>query len=86
MIGSLLYFNASRPNILFRILVCARFQAKFKGSNLIVVKCILLYSNLTIEYDIQYSRDSNTEHAGYSDAGWVDGANDKKTNSVGGFS
>ncbi|GKD15036.1 hypothetical protein Tco_1199443 [Tanacetum coccineum] len=38
MIGSLLYLNASRPNIIFSICLCARFQEDPKVSHLEVMK------------------------------------------------
>ena len=41
MIGSLLYLIASRPDIMFSICVCARFQANPKESHLSAVKRIL---------------------------------------------
>ena len=38
MIGSLLYLAASRPDIMFSVWMCARFQANPKETHLIVVK------------------------------------------------
>ena len=38
MIGSLLYLTASRPDIMFSVCMCARFQANHKETHLIVVK------------------------------------------------
>ena len=43
MIGSLLYLTASRPNIMFCVCLCARFQACSKESRLIALKCIFRY-------------------------------------------
>ena len=43
MIGSLLYLTASRPDIMFCICLCARFQACPKESHLIALKCIFRY-------------------------------------------
>ena len=34
MIGSLLYLTASRPDIIFSVVLCARFQSKPNGSHL----------------------------------------------------
>ena len=68
MIGSLLYFIASRPDIAFSVGVCARFQATPKESHLTAVKRIIRYINGTSDYGIWYSRDSNECLAGYSDA------------------
>ena len=41
MIGSLLYLTASRPDIMFSVCMCARFQANPKEAHLIAVKRIL---------------------------------------------
>jgi len=43
MIGSLLYLTASRPDILFSICLCARFQSDPRESHLTVVKRIFRF-------------------------------------------
>ncbi|GJV35404.1 retrovirus-related pol polyprotein from transposon TNT 1-94 [Tanacetum coccineum] len=43
MIGSLMYLTASRPDIMFAVCACARFQVTPKGSHLHVVKRIFRY-------------------------------------------
>ncbi|GKD39323.1 hypothetical protein Tco_1259530 [Tanacetum coccineum] len=43
MIGSLLYLTASRPNIMFSVSLCARFQEAPKSSHLEAVKRIFRY-------------------------------------------
>jgi hypothetical protein len=43
MIGSLLYLTASRPDIMFSVYMCARFQANPKKAHLHDVKRILKY-------------------------------------------
>ena len=43
MIGSLLYLTASKPNIMFCVCLCARFQACPKESHLIALKRIFRY-------------------------------------------
>jgi len=43
MIGSLLYLTVSRPNILFSVCICARFQSDPKESHLSAVKRIIKY-------------------------------------------
>ena len=43
MIGSLLYLTVSRPDIMYLVSLCARFQANPKESHLIVVKRIFRY-------------------------------------------
>ena len=48
MIGSLLYLTASRPDIIFSVCLCARFQSCPKESYLIAVKRISHYVKGTI--------------------------------------
>ena len=43
MIGSLMYLTASRPDILFSVCQCARYQANPKNSHLFAVKRIFRY-------------------------------------------
>jgi hypothetical protein len=43
MIGSLLYLTASRPDIMFSVCMCARFQAAPKECHLTAVKGIMRY-------------------------------------------
>ena len=43
MIGSLFYLTASRPDIIFSVCICARFQLCPNESHLMLVKCIFRY-------------------------------------------
>ena len=43
MIGSLLYLTASRPDIMFSVYLCARFQSNPRESHLKAVKRIIRY-------------------------------------------
>ncbi|GKG06463.1 hypothetical protein Tco_0326549 [Tanacetum coccineum] len=43
MIGSLMYLTASRPDIMFAVYACARFQVTLKMSHLHAVKRIFRY-------------------------------------------
>ena len=43
MIGSLLYFTSSRPDIQFSVCLCARFQSSLRESHLTAVKRIFRY-------------------------------------------
>jgi hypothetical protein len=85
MIGSLLYFTASRPDIAFSVGVCARFQANPKESHLTAVKRIIRYVNATVNYGICFSGETNLVLAGYSDADWAGNADDRKSTSGGCF-
>ena len=85
IIGSLLYFTASRPYIAFSVGVCARYQAAPKESHLTVVKQIIRYIKGTPDYGLWYSKDSNACLAGYSDAEWASSVDDRKSNPRGCF-
>ena len=49
MIGSLLYLTASRPDIIFSVGLCARFQSKPKESHLKAVKWVFRYLKHTLD-------------------------------------
>ncbi|XP_013709707.2 uncharacterized mitochondrial protein AtMg00810-like [Brassica napus] len=68
MIDSLLYLTTSRPDLSFRVGVCARYQAKPKVSHLNVVKRIIKYVKGTENLGVYYSRNSNKNLVGYCDA------------------
>ena len=56
MIGSLLYLTASRPDIMFSVCMCARFQANPKETHLIAVKRILRYLKHTPSIGLWYPK------------------------------
>ncbi|XP_070002352.1 secreted RxLR effector protein 161-like [Nicotiana tabacum] len=66
MIGSLLYLTASRPNILFSVGLCTRFQANLKESHLKAVKRILRYLKGTPDLCLGYPRGYNSDLVGYN--------------------
>ena len=67
MIGSLLYLTASRPNIMYSVCLCARFQSCPKESHLSAIKRILRYLKGTMEIDLWYPKGDNFELIGFSD-------------------
>ncbi|RVW24427.1 Retrovirus-related Pol polyprotein from transposon RE1 [Vitis vinifera] len=68
MIGSLLYLTASRPDIMYSVCLCARFQSCPKESHLSVIKRILRYLKGTMDIGLWYPKGDNFELIGYSDA------------------
>ena len=54
MIGSLFYLTASKPDIMFNMCLCARFQSCPKKSRLIAVKRIIRYLKVTIRMGLWY--------------------------------
>ncbi|GJS98350.1 putative ribonuclease H-like domain-containing protein [Tanacetum coccineum] len=58
MIGSLMYLTASRPDIMFAVCACARFQVTPKMSHLHAVKRIFRYLKGQPKLGLWYPRDS----------------------------
>ena len=67
MIGSLLYLTASRPDIMFSVCLCARFQSYPKQSHLIAVKRIIRYLKGTIGMGLLYPKIGQFSITSYSD-------------------
>nr|CAN62460.1 hypothetical protein VITISV_035911 [Vitis vinifera] len=68
MIGSLLYLTASRPDFMYSVCLCARFQSCPKESHLSAVKRILRYLKGTMNIGLWYPKGDNFELIGFSDA------------------
>ncbi|PKU79408.1 putative mitochondrial protein [Dendrobium catenatum] len=82
MIGSLLYLTASRPNIMFSVFLCARFQADPKESHLTAVKRIFRYLLGTQGLGIWYPRHSTSfKIVGFSDSDFAGCKVDRKSTS-----
>ena len=85
MIGCLLYLTTSRPNIVFSVGVCYRFQFYPKVSHLNIVKRIIKYVSGTCDYGLFYSKESNLSLVGYLDLDWASNADDRKSTTSGCF-
>ncbi|KAK8625938.1 hypothetical protein V6N13_057093 [Hibiscus sabdariffa] len=81
MIGSLLYLTASRPDIMFSVCLCARFQANPKESHLKAVKRIFRYLLDTPNLGLWYPRDSTFDLHAYSNADYGGCKIDRKSTS-----
>jgi hypothetical protein len=81
MIGSLLYFCASRPDIMLSICMCARFQDDPKEVHLRAVKRIMRYLVYTPKFGIWYPKGSTFDLIGYSNADWAGCKIDRKSTS-----
>jgi len=71
MIGSLLYLTASRPDIVFAVGLCARFQTTAKESHLTAVKRIFRYLVGTTNLGLWYRKDKNFNLIAYCDADYA---------------
>nr|GEU93576.1 hypothetical protein [Tanacetum cinerariifolium] len=79
MIGSLMYLTASRPNIMFAVCACARFQVTPKTSHLLAVKRIFRYLKGKPTLGLWYSRDSPFELVAYTDSDYTRATQDRKS-------
>ena len=79
MIGSLLYLTASRPDIVFSVGLCARFQTNPKESHIQAVKRILRYLKGTSDLGLWYPKGSNFDLVGYADADYAGYLGDRKS-------
>jgi len=82
MIGSLLYVTASRPDVMFSVCMCARFQAPPRESHLKATTRILRYLKHTQNVGLWYPKGAKFELVGYSDSDSLVSWSSKKQNSV----
>ncbi|GJT78846.1 putative ribonuclease H-like domain-containing protein [Tanacetum coccineum] len=79
MIGSLMYLTASRPDIMFAVCACARFQFTPKMSHFHAVKRIFRYLKGQPKLGIWYPRDSPFDLEAFSDSDYVGASLDRKS-------
>ncbi|KAJ9552305.1 hypothetical protein OSB04_016350 [Centaurea solstitialis] len=83
MIGSLMYLTASRPNIMFVVCVCARYQVRPKESHLHAVKRIFKYLKGQPRLGLWYPNDSSFDLVAYTDSDYGGANLDRKSTSGG---
>nr|GEV01781.1 uncharacterized mitochondrial protein AtMg00810-like [Tanacetum cinerariifolium] len=83
MIGSLMYLTASRPDIMFAVCACSRFQVTPKLSHLQAVKRIFRYLKGQPKLGLWYPRDSPFDLEAYSDSDYTGANLDKKSTTRG---
>ncbi|GKE36255.1 putative reverse transcriptase, RNA-dependent DNA polymerase [Tanacetum coccineum] len=79
MIRSLMYLTASRPDIMFAVCACARFQVTPKTSHIHVVKRIFRYLKGQPKLGLWYPRDSPFDLEAFSDSDYAEASLDKKS-------
>jgi hypothetical protein len=67
IIGNLLYVTASRPDVMFSVCMCIRFQASPRESHLKATKRILRYLKYTQNVSLWYPKGAKFKLIGYSD-------------------
>ncbi|GJX30952.1 uncharacterized mitochondrial protein-like protein [Tanacetum coccineum] len=78
-IGSLMYLNSSRPDIMFAVCACVRFQVNPKVSHLHAVKRIFRYLKGQPKLGIWYPKDSPFDLVAYTDSDYARASLDRKS-------
>ncbi|GJW43493.1 putative reverse transcriptase, RNA-dependent DNA polymerase [Tanacetum coccineum] len=83
MIGSLMYLTSLRPDIMFDVCACARFQVTPKVSHLYAVKRIFRYLKGQPKLVLWYPKDSPFDLEAYTDSDYAGASLDKKSTTGG---
>ncbi|GJX40266.1 retrovirus-related pol polyprotein from transposon TNT 1-94 [Tanacetum coccineum] len=68
MIGSLVYLTANRPDLIFAVCMCARYQSRPTKKHLEAVKRVFRYLQGTINMGLWYPKDTAMALTAYADA------------------
>ncbi|GJU82638.1 putative ribonuclease H-like domain-containing protein [Tanacetum coccineum] len=79
MIVSLMYLTSSRPDIMFAVCACARYQVNPKVSHLYVVKRIFRYLKGQPKLGLWYPKDSPFDLVAYTDSDYAKASLDRKS-------
>ncbi|GJU99258.1 hypothetical protein Tco_1328529 [Tanacetum coccineum] len=79
MTGSLMYLTTSKPDIMFAVCACARFQVTPKTSQLHAVKRIFRYLKGHPKLGLWYPRDSSFDLEAFSDSDYAGASLDRKS-------
>nr|GEU92776.1 putative ribonuclease H-like domain-containing protein [Tanacetum cinerariifolium] len=71
ILGSLMYLTSSRPDIMFAVCACTRFQVTPKASHLYAVKRIFRYLKGKPHLGLWYPKDSPFDLVAYSDSDYA---------------
>ncbi|GJS62075.1 putative ribonuclease H-like domain-containing protein [Tanacetum coccineum] len=83
MIGSLMYLTSSRPDIMFAVCACARYQVNPKVSHLHAVKRIFRYLKGQPKLGLWYPKDSPFDLVAYTDSDYAGASLDRKSTTRG---
>ncbi|GJU09425.1 putative ribonuclease H-like domain-containing protein [Tanacetum coccineum] len=83
MIGSLMYLTSSRPDIMFAVYACARYQVNPKVSHLHAVKRIFRYLKGQPKLGLWYPKDSPFDLVAYTDSDYAGASLDRKSTTGG---
>ncbi|GKE46344.1 hypothetical protein Tco_1477602, partial [Tanacetum coccineum] len=79
MIGSLMYLTSSRPDIMFAVCACARYQVNPKVLHLHAVKRIFRYLKGQPKLGLYYPKDSPFDLVAYTNSDYTGGSLDRKS-------
>ncbi|GJU15384.1 retrovirus-related pol polyprotein from transposon TNT 1-94 [Tanacetum coccineum] len=68
MVGTLMYLTSSRPDLVYAVCMCARYQARPTEKHLHAVKTIFRYLRGTVNQGLWYSKDSTIALTAFADA------------------
>ncbi|GJU97091.1 putative ribonuclease H-like domain-containing protein [Tanacetum coccineum] len=77
MISSLMYLTSSRPDIMFAVCACARYQVNLKVSHLHAVKRIFRYLKSQPKLGLWYQKDSPFDLVAYTDSDYAGASLDR---------
>ncbi|GJT14017.1 uncharacterized mitochondrial protein-like protein [Tanacetum coccineum] len=83
MIGSLMYLTSSRPDIMFAVCACTRYQVNPKVSHLRAVKKIFRYFKCQLKLGLWYPKDSPFDLVAYSNSDYAGASLDRKSTTEG---
>ncbi|GJS58288.1 uncharacterized mitochondrial protein-like protein [Tanacetum coccineum] len=79
MIGSLMYLTSSRPDIMFALCACAKYQVNPKVLHLYAIKRIFRYLKGQPKLGLWYPKDSPFDLVAYTDSDYVGASLDRKS-------
>ncbi|GKB45894.1 putative ribonuclease H-like domain-containing protein [Tanacetum coccineum] len=79
MIGSLMYLTSSRPDIMFAVCACARYQVNPKVSHLYAMKRIFRHLKGQPKLGLWYPKDSPFDLVAYTDSDYAGASLDRKS-------
>ncbi|GKA80224.1 hypothetical protein Tco_0786820 [Tanacetum coccineum] len=83
MIGSSMYLTSSRPDIMFSVYACLRFQVQLKVSHMFAVKRIFRYLKGRPKLGLWYPKDSPFILEAFSDSDYAGASLDRKSTTGG---
>lgn len=81
IIGSLMYLNATRPDVMFAVSLISIFLENPTSKHLVAVKRVLMYLRGTTEEGILYRKGRKQGLLGFCDSDYAGDLNDRKSSS-----